>query len=254
MAHDFVHNRVMRSWMLIALALAALSGIGPVAGAGEAAPAGARVSLSATAETMLPNDEAVVHFRIEATGKDASALRARVNRMAANIHKRLARERGVTLETTARRLEPVREYDAIRRRQVRTGWRMVQEGRAVSRDLGAVPAWVDAIEKAGAHLSALGYRVSRAARRRALQRLEMEAVRAFRRKAAALAGALDARGFRIVRLNTRESMPAPVVRPMALMKAAERTAPPPALAPGQGRVSVTVSGEIELPPHDFRVK
>lgn len=245
----------MRLWVLSLLTLGALSGIGSVAAAGEGAAAGARVSLTATAEAWLPNDEVAVHFRLEATGRDAAALRARVNRLAARVHKRLASERGVTLETLGRRLEPVREYDAARRRQVRTGWRMVQEERATSRDLDGVPGWLDAIEQAGAHLSGLSYRVSPAARRQAMRRLELDAERSFRRKAAALAAALDAPGFRLRRLNTREAMPVPVIRQAALMKASvAEAAPPPSLAPGKGRVSVTVSGEIELPPHDFRVK
>lgn len=229
----------------------------PVAAAGGAKPGGppegTHVSLSATVETSLPNDEVVVHFRVEATGKDVAALRARVNRASARVRERLAREKGVTLQTLGRRLEPVREYDSVRRRQVQVGWRLVQEGEATSRLLDAVPAWLDAIEKAGAHLSGLNYRVSGERRRRVMARLEVQAVRAFRERAAAMARALDAASYRIVRLSTGSAAPVPVFRKAAVM-AMEAAAPPPALSPGQGRASVTVSGEIVVPARAFKAR
>ena len=227
--------------------------IAPVVAAGEARPDGAHVSLSATVETTLPNDEAVAHFRVEATGEEAAPLRARVNRISARIRDRLAREKGVVLQTLGRRLEPVREYDSVHRRQIQTGWRMVQESEATSRRLDAVPAWLDAIEKAGAHLSGLSYRVSGERRRRAMARLEIQAVRAFRKRAAGMARALDAASYRIVRLSAGRAAPAPVFRKAAMM-ATMADAPQPALSPGRGRASVTVSGEIVVPAHDFEAR
>ncbi|RMD64003.1 DUF541 domain-containing protein [Candidatus Parcubacteria bacterium] len=244
----------MRLWMLSLFLLGALAGTCPIVKADEVAATGTLVSLSSTAETWVPNDEMIVHFRIEATGKDVTYLREKVNRISTNIHKRLAQEHGVTLETSDRRLEPVLEYDAPKRRQVRTGWRMVQEERISTSNLKSVPVWLDSIEQLGARLTGLNYRISPSARRQAEQRLELDAVRSFRRKAAALADALDAPSFRIRRLNTKERLPAPIFRQAAPMKAsATEIASLPSLIPGKRRLSITVSGEIELPPHSFQV-
>ncbi len=214
-------------------------------------PTGARISLSATAADELPNDEVVARFRIVAEGKRAARLRAQVNRVAAEVRRLLAREQGVVLETTGRRLEPVYDYDAARRKNTRTGWRMTQTGMITSRNLDAVAAWLEAIEEAGARLDDLHYRISREMREKAAHRLEIEAVRAFRDRAAAMARALDAADYRIVRLQTETQMPAPIMPRMAMMEA---RAAAPALSPGKGLVSVTVRGEIELPPRRFSAK
>jgi predicted secreted protein len=211
---------------------------------------GTVVSLAASAAQILPNDEVVVSFRIEAEGRKAAALGARVNRISQAVSKRLAREKGVHLATTGRSLEPRWHLDNASHRQVRDGWRMVQNGRATSRDLDAVAAWVDAIELAGAHLDGLRFRISASALQAAENRLRMRAIARFRAQAAATAKALDATSFRILRISTDHSAPGP----MPMMAMARGAAPVPALAAGQGRVTVGVSGTILLPERDYPVQ
>ena len=118
----------MRAALLALLLLVSLPAV-----AGEAK--GSVVSLHASAQQMLPNDEVVVRFRIEAEGKDAMVLRRRVNRVSRAVSERLGREKGVVLATTGRRIEPVWRDDRLSHRRVRDGWRLVQTRRAASRDL-----------------------------------------------------------------------------------------------------------------------
>ncbi len=218
------------------------------------AAAGTHVTLTAQADELLPNDEVAVYFRIEAQGAKADILRNKVNRISRVVGERLKREQGVTLSTLGRRMEPVWHYDSVAHRQVQDGWRLVQSVQAVSTELDAVPDWVDAIERAGAHLDSLHFQVSHHAMDIARERLRARAIAEFRGRAAASAKALDASSFRILNLNTASTMPQP--RPMQAMALA-RVAPaaaPPALEAGETRITVTVSGEILLPEKSYPVK
>lgn len=229
----------------ILLAILLLISLPAMAGAVK----GSVVSLHASAEQALPNDEVVVRFRIEAEGNDAAVLRRRVNRISRAVSERLGREKGVVLATTGRRLAPVWRDDKLSHRRVRSGWRLVQTGEAKSRDLAAVPDWVDAIERAGAHLDGLRFQASPAALQAARERLRLRAIARFRTQAAATAKALDASSYRILRLSTDGTVP----RPLPMMAVAGR-ASAPALTAGESRVTVRVSGEILLPERDYTVK
>jgi predicted secreted protein len=213
---------------------------------------GTQVSLSAMAEQTLPNDEVVVRYRIEAEGPKADALRRQVNRISQAVSERLGREKDLVQTTTGRRMEPVWHYDNASRRQVRDGWRLVQDGQVTSTGLDAVPGWLDAIERAGAHLQGLSFRVSRKAENAARDRLRMQAISEFRARATVTARALGAASFRILRLNTNAMMPRPI-QPMMAMARAEK-APEPSLSAGQSRITVSVSGDILLPEKDYPVK
>ena len=237
--------------MYRALLFALLLLISVPAMAGE--PKGAQVSLSAQAEQMLPNDEVVVRFRIEAEGTKADTLRRTVNRISRAVSERLQRQKHVVQRTIGRRLEPLWHYDNASHRQIRDGWRLVQSERVTSTDLDAVPDWVDAIERAGAHLDGLAFRVSRQAEDAARDRLRMQAVAAFRARAAVTAKALGASSFRILRLNTNDMMPRPIQPVMGMAMAAKAQAAP-ALEAGQSRITVRVSGDILLPEKDYPVK
>ncbi len=222
-----------------------------IAAAEIESPAGTRINLNATIETQLPNDEVVISFRVEKEGSNARMIRQYVNKVSAAIQKRLQQEQAVKLTTTGRNMQPVWKHVANKTR-VRTGWRMVQTGKVVSKKLDAVPAWLDAIEAEGAHLSGLQFRLSAAASKQAQDRLRFQAIVLFRHKAATIAKGLSAKSFKIIRLSTSKHLPQPVrySSEMAMMaKSADMGAT--SLSSGEGKVSVTVTGEIETPFVDF---
>jgi len=247
--------------MLAVLALLALLVLSPMAvlatetSQASALPMGTHVSLNATAETHLANDEVVVSFRVEKDAKDAGAVREYVNRISGAIHKRLQKEVGLKVKTISRSMQPVWKYPKNAQR-VRTGWRMIQTGQVVSSKLDAVPKWLDAIESLGANLSGVQFRISSSASKRAQNELRLEAVAAFRAKAAVIAKALDATQFRIIQLNTSSQVARPVMyrAEMRMMASKSAATAAPSLSAGEGKISVRINGSIEVPFTDFSVK
>jgi len=235
------------------LAILTLIFISPTWAVGNNQEKAARISLSATSSITLPNDEAVINYHMEATGTHAYALRKKVNDMSQLIHQRLKGEKGVKQVTSSRRMEILWRYDKIKSRQVRDGWKLVQQEQLISSNLAAVPEWVDDIEKAGAHLNGLSFRVSDTSMKAAQNSLRLQAVQAFRQKALTLAKALDAPSFHIINLQTSQQRPIyPVRQSMAMMRKSAESLP--SLNSGESKLSVTVSGNIALPFMSYAVK
>jgi len=215
------------------------------------------ISLSATSSITLPNDEAVVRYRMEATGKHANALRRKVNGMSQLIHQQLKGVKGIKQTTLSRRMEMLWRYDKLNSRQVRDGWKLVQVEQLVSTNLDAVPDWVDGIEKAGAHLNNLSFRISDTSMKATKNSLRLQAIQAFRHKAITFAKALDATSFRIVQLQASQQRPVYPMRqamPEMVMMSKSATAPITSLNAGEGKISVTVSGNIALPFKSYTIK
>jgi len=248
-------NAIQTAFMRYLFLLFSLCWMSPIlAQAGDALPTGTRINLNATAETQLANDEVVISFRVEKDGKDAGAVRQYVNRVSGAIQKRLQQEPGVKLKTLSRSMQPVWQYPKNRQR-IRTGWRMTQTGQVVSSQLDAVPKWLDGIESAGANLSGLQFRISSKASKKAQDQLRLQAIASFRQKARLIAKGLSANSFRIIQLNSSSQAPRPVMyRGEMAMMAKSADAAPPSLSAGEGKISVSVSGTIQVPFTDFPVK
>jgi len=235
--------------------------ISPVYAADEPADKGALISLSTTSTLELPNDVVVVRYRIEASGPKADALLQQVNRISQAVHSRLKKEKGLKQATLSRRMEMLwrRESNPLSStgssKRVRDGWRLVQQEQVISSKLDAVLDWVDFIEKAGAHLDSLGFQISERVLKPATEKLQLQAIQKFRTKAGAVAKALDAKSFRITHLQTGSQMPTynQHAKPEMMLMTARADAPPSFNA-GEGKLSVTVSGQILLPEKDFHVQ
>jgi predicted secreted protein len=213
--------------------------------ASEEQARGTVISLSAQAESWLPNDELVVLFSISAEGRDADQLRLLVNQKSKKIRERLKHET-LKLSTTGRRMEEIRDP----KRGIRTGWRLIQSGRIISHELDAVANWLNDIESLGGRLQSLQYRPSDKTKRRVSGRLRLQAIKAFRSKAGQIAKALDASTFRII--NLQATTP-PLPRPMEFRSTAIMTENiTPALSPGESHLVIEVRGSIEVPFKDFK--
>jgi len=62
-----------------------------------------------------------------------------------------------------------------------------------------------------------------------------------------IAHGLDAAAFRIIRLNTSSAAPRPAVYRGEMAMMAKSVADTPMLSAGEGRLKLTISGEIEVP-------
>ncbi|HCS13733.1 MAG: hypothetical protein COS82_03750 [Zetaproteobacteria bacterium CG06_land_8_20_14_3_00_59_53] len=207
---------------------------------------GTVVAISATSFMHLPNDEVVVTYRIEASGGNTGLLQKQVNTIAEKAQTALARFPELKQQTTGRSLQAMNHYDKVLGRQIRDGWRMVQNEQIVSHDLQGVAEWVGVIEQAGANLEQLSFTVSEASATAAMERLHSQAIHLFRNKAATIAKSLGATSFRLLSLGSDSGALPPLVmqRGMMAMSAADAA---PALNSGESRLSVTVSGEVLLP-------
>jgi len=219
----------------------------------EPAETGTVVSLSATETLTVENDQLLVSYRIEAQGPDAAKLQKQVNDTNRRVQALLAQHPEIKLQTTGRNLQDLTHYDKAKMRQVRDGWRLVQNEQAITHLLASVPEWVDGIERAGAHLKGLSFRVSEKKTEATLEKLRMQAVQTFRMRAASMSKALDAPSFRILKLRTDSRMPpSPVMqRSLMAMSPAEST---PSFNAGESRLSVTVSGDILLPEKHYNAQ
>ena len=215
---------------------------------------GTIVSLSASATFEVPNDEVVINFRVEERGKKLDALRQRVNQVSANIKKSLTKEKGVKLKTSSRSVNPIWKPNQYNR--VRDGWSVVQTGTITSKNLDEVPRWLNVIEKAGAKLQGLSFRISDTLRRDTQESLRIQAIQQFRIKAETVSKALDAKSFYIQNLNTGNAYsPQPMYRSERAMMSKSMVADAaPALSSGDSRITVSVSGNIEVEKKKFNVE
>lgn len=214
---------------------------------------GVLVTLSAQAVLEVPNDEVVIQFRVEASGKQAAELRTQVNRVSAVIAGHLKDEKGVKLETTNRRIDPIWKNDVYGNK--RTGWRVVQTSSITSTELDQVTRWLDMIENAGAKLQALSFRVSDELQRITEDKLRLQAIASFRDKAAAITQSLGAKYFSVLSLNTTNAPPIqPMRREMGYMaEAMVSSVTAPVLAAGDGKIVVRVDGQIEVEKRKYLV-
>ena len=213
---------------------------------------GTVVSLAAEATLEVPNDEVVINFRVEERGKKLNALRKRVNQMSASIKKSLAKEKGVKLKTSSRRVNPI--WKPNQYNSVRDSWVVVQTATITSKNLEDVPRWLDIIEHAGAKLQNLSFRISDTLRRNTQEQLRIQAIQQFRIKAATVSKALDATSFLIRHLNTGNAFtPPPVYRGEMAMMSKSRDAIP-ALSSGDSRITVNVNGDIVIDQVRFKVR
>jgi len=213
-------------------------------------PAGTRITLSATVQSELPNDELLVNYRVEKEGPDAATVRRYVNRVSRAVQQRLKREKGLVIKTISRNMQPVWKYPKNSQR-IRIGWRMTQTGQVRATRLDRVSDWLDSIETAGAHVSGLNFRISEQASEKAMDALRLRAIAAFRVRARVIAHGLDAATFRIIRLNASSAAPRPVVYRGKMAMMAKSAVDAPMLSAGEGKLSLTLSGEIEVPFTDF---
>ena len=165
--------------------------ISPAWAAESEAEKGALVSLNATASMQIPNDEVVVVYRIEATGPNANTLRKQVNQISQTIHASLKHEKGIKQNTLNRRMDMLWRYDKVSRKQMRNGWKLVQREEIISRNLDAAADWINRIEKAGANLDNLNFRIAENTMNTTTDSLRMQAIANFRSKAAHITKALD---------------------------------------------------------------
>ena len=221
--------------------LATLTALQSAAAVAADTPAPLTVELSAEAGGAAANDLAVAVLYAERSGTSAAAVAREVNRdIAAALE--LARAQGaVKVQSGNVSTWPVYGKDGQGRI---TAWRMRSELRLESTDTAAMSELVGKLQQSLA-LAHLTMEPAPETRRKAVADVTVDALRAFETRAQLIADTLGRR-YRIAHLAVGDHglQPPPMPRMRAAVMAAE--AAPAPLEGGESRVSVHVSGRIEL--------
>lgn len=197
------------------------------------------VTLSAQAEREVPNDLLTAVLAVDQEGADPAQLADGVNRAMQRALAIAQGYRGVRARSGNYQSYPVQDKGRIVR------WRVRQELRLESSDFAATSELIGKLQASlavtGMHLS-----VSADARRQAENALISEALAAFDDRARAARDAMKSKGYRVKELQiSGGDQPRPVIAMGARAMASESVAAP-ALEPGTTRITMTVTGTIQL--------
>jgi predicted secreted protein len=200
-----------------------------------------RVNLNESASMEIANDLLVVELFAQAEGHDASAPADTVNRQIDWALELAKGQQGIETRTLDYSSHPVYRNNTVR------GWRVTQAIRLQSKDSRALGELVGRLQER-LQVRMMTYQVSEAQRRAHLDALTEEALDRFNARALHIAQALDRSGFRIVRLSIDDGRdhPTPVARGAMLQSASAEGVTPPRLEAGTQKMTVSVSGEVEL--------
>ena len=231
----------MRALLVKRVLLAALLACGAALAQEPREPMFNLVTLSAQAEREIPNDLLVAVLAAEAEGPDPAALANTVNRAMRQALDAAKAARGVQARSGNYQTYPVYEKGRVAR------WRVRQELRLESADFEMATELIGRLQ-ASLVVTSLGLAVSGEARRQAENALTAEAIAVFEERARIVRDALKAASYRVRNLSVSGSAPQP--RPFAALavRAAPAEGTPPAIEPGTTRMTVNVSGTVQLQP------
>ncbi len=201
-----------------------------------------RVSFQSQAGAEIDNDVMRAVLYVEDEDASPPRLAERVNRALAEAVRTAKAAEGVKVKTGGYNTSPVYDKTRIVRWRARTD--LILEGS----DFRRVSELVGRLQGA-LRLGGIDFSVSPEARKKAEDELLATAIGAFRERAARVAEAFGAEGWRVrdVSVNTEGGMP-PVPRLMMAARAAmaDEAVTPPSVEGGTSRVVVSVSGTVEL--------
>jgi len=206
----------------------------------ETKPTGTLINLSVEASRPAPNDMARATAYAEETGRNPAELSRRVN------------------STIAAALETAKKYPEVKTRSGSTrthptyekngrisGWRMRSELMLESQNMTALSELLGKLQMSLA-VSQLVLVPAPETRSRVEDEAMLEAIAAFQKKAGLIADALK-KTHRIRQMSIQSEGRPPLVPVMRASRMTAAEATPAPIEAGESTVSVTVSGQIELP-------
>ena len=230
-------NKYLMLFMAIIVGVTASTGLA----AEDSKPKGTLIDLSAEASRSAPNDMARTTVYAEVRGPNPAELAKQVN---STIDTALQTAKAFTKIKT--QSSGTHTYPTYGKEGRISGWRMRSELLLESRDMTALSELLGKLQETLA-VNRLVLQPSPETRKKAEEAAMLEAIAAFQAKANLIAGALK-KSYCIRQMNIGNAGQPPVVPMMmrsARMDAAE--AAPAPIEAGESMVSVTISGQIELP-------
>ena len=198
------------------------------------------VDLSAEGHARAPNDLATAEAYVEYSGAEAADVAAQVNRSIAAALETAQAHPAVRVKTGGTSTWPVYANNA----RTISAWRMRSTLRLESDDIAALSTLAGVFQRTLA-IANLQLQPAPETLAKASDAAAVEAIAAFRQRAALIADALG-KGYRIKHLSINtQGQPAPMYRARAM--AAEMVAASPApIEAGDASVTVHANGTIEL--------
>ncbi|MEO5697612.1 MAG: SIMPL domain-containing protein [Burkholderiaceae bacterium] len=202
------------------------------------------VSLSTSASVEVTKDVLSVTFSTTREGGDATGVQSQLKQaLAAAVAeaKKVAQPGQLEVQTGNFSLAP--RYTT---KGAISGWQGSAELIVEGRDMQAIGQLSGRITTLS--INRVGYKLSREASEQAEAEISAQAIARYRAKAADYARQFGYADYTVLQVNVNTSTP-PVGRPVVLMQArAMASAPEEALSvePGQGTVSVNVSGTVQM--------
>ena len=194
--------------------------------------------LSQTAERTVVRDLLRIELRVEASGPDAQTVQAEINRRMVAALDRARQVQGVKVETGFYDVGEERPQNGPAR------WRGGQSVILTGKDADSMLKLAGALQADGLSTSSIAYEVSPETVRGAEEDLTAEALAALDHRAAAIAEQmhLAVLRYRDLHVGNAETGGRPVPRFAAMAAAA------PVAEPGEGKIRVTIEGELLLVP------
>jgi predicted secreted protein len=199
-----------------------------------------QIRFQAQISESIANDRMQVILTVHGEDDEPSNLAGKINRDMEWALEKIRTEKTVKANSGGYQTFPV--Y----RKEVVIGWRGRQDLTLESGDVSALSRLVGQLQER-LQVRSMSFSVSDEARSAVENRLIGEALDAFKQRARIVQKNFQSKGYRLVDLNinTSSPIPPPVPRGMVRMAAAQEQAPVSVEA-GESKVTVSVSGVIEL--------
>jgi len=237
-------SRYSRRFFTLAAVAAQTFALAGVARADMMAPPSGVVSLSASATIEVPKDMLQITFSTTKDGADAASVQTQLKQAldAALAEARKAARPG-QVDVKAGNFSL---YPRYTNKGVANGWQGTTELVVEGRDMQAIGQLAGRISTLT--IGRVGYSLSRELRERSEAEVSGLAIASFRGKAAEYAKQFGYAGYSVREVNVQGNEPSPPM-PMQAMRmktmsaAADESLP---VEPGQGAVSVTVNGTVQM--------
>lgn len=230
------------------LAVAAILAVAVPAQAAEPGPSPTLLQLNETAERMVPRDRLTIAMRVEVSGTDRVRVQAELNRRMSTA---LAKVKTVeTVAAASGNYQTDERTSGSDGKPVPPQWHAVQDLFLIGRNFGTLLNLAAELQADGLTIADMNFDVAPESLRAAQRSLTDDALNALTARAGEIAATLRLKVARIVNLRVGNAMqPPPGLRPVMMEARAFAAAmPPPAVAAGNGTVTLTVDADIALVP------
>ena len=231
----------MKKYVILVFAILLTLPASPGFSADDGKPKGTLIDLSVEASKPAPNDLGRATIYVEASGTNPVELAKRVNTAIAS-----ALESAKAYEKVKTRSGNTHTYPTYSKEGRISGWRIRSELLLESRAMMDLSELLGKLQEGGIVIGQIVLLPAPETEKKAEDEATLEAIAAFEAKAKLIADALK-KTYRIRQMNIRSAGQPPEVPMMRTSKMAAMEAAPAPIEAGESMVSVTVSGQIELP-------